>query len=721
MEKILSKKSALVVALLLAALGLSTAAQTVSTRPYSKTEWVNGVPYQVFNLPSDGDKAKHFIRANKQETEQPKKRLAKEEAQMVNVNIQLVEHDDIVEYPTEIYAIIEKELTNNEMGDLGKLLRTGDNSITAGIYTIWTFFKKLNADRELVNCYVFKESIPVYEDMTLVFDTDEAKNFVQTKVIARDGNEIRMQRIQLNNVGEWEITGGEDIAIGGFMPFFKENLRYSFGGLSCAEYWNDYNFYISDINDITLNLSLFFDKDDVIHTVSFYQKGIHDDIVFENNPNEFIEYEAKYKVTPLGEVSDSPHYPMICNSFYDAQFITMLLRNVTNGSVKYCFGKSEFYPNLPLRVVTGLTDYFRLDENDPEWEWYDAIYNLPIFNIDGELIRMNCGYFSNDISGYDFFHLDGETLFLNHFQYPGHPAFTNPVPHNSPETIGNNCPIMRTNSYVYLDDEFVFINGNTSSLGRCGEKRVSDKQAMTSIVKLNEMNVSEMGGDYILVTQEPNNGTYEVMLTNENVEVDGMPGKNVSQLYVDLTREDKAPPTLTMLHFRDTDGLVTDRFTTSNVGKIELSAEDIYSYPNWEENNIHYSINPLINVEVSYSPYGEDNWNELPVEEDPSLFYLPDMGNFFHGSLEGVTGQAYEGWFDLKVKVTDAAGNWQEQVISPAFRIDNLAYSSVATVGKDNAQEVARYNLAGQRVDANAKGVVIVKMSDGTARKILVP
>ena len=58
-------------------------------------------------------------------------------------------------------------------------------------------------------------------------------------------------------------------------------------------------------------------------------------------------------------------------------------------------------------------------------------------------------------------------------------------------------------------------------------------------------------------------------------------------------------------------------------------------------------------------------------------------------------------------------------MISPAFRIDNLAYSNVATVGSDNAREVARYNLASQRVDGDAKGVVIVKMSDGTARKVI--
>ena len=133
-----------------------------------------------------------------------------------------------------------------------------------------------------------------------------------------------------------------------------------------------------------------------------------------------------------------------------------------------------------------------------------------------------------------------------------------------------------------------------------------------------------------------------------------------------------------------------------------------------------YKTKPLESVEVSYSPYGEDNWNELAVEEVPEN-YWPVMGWFYTGSLAGVTGEALNGWFDLKIRLTDAAGNWQEQVLSPAFRIDDLAYSSVANVGKDNAHEVARYSIDGKRVDANHRGVTIVKMSDGTARKILVP
>ena len=128
----------------------------------------------------------------------------------------------------------------------------------------------------------------------------------------------------------------------------------------------------------------------------------------------------------------------------------------------------------------------------------------------------------------------------------------------------------------------------------------------------------------------------------------------------------------------------------------------------------------MANVEVAYSPYQEDNWNTLEVNNVPELYYNR-MGYYYTGSLASVTGKGLDGWFDLKIKVTDAAGNWQEQVISPAFRIDDLAYSGISTPRGDNAREVARYNQAGQRVDSNATGVVIVKMSDGTARKILVP
>ena len=706
MEKILSKKLTLVVALLLASLGLSTAAQTATTaRPYTKTQWVNGVPYQVTSLPGSESKMKQFIKANDQQAPQPKKRAAKEDAQMVNVNIQFVEHDDIEGYPSGVMAFSEEGKENAS-------LSMGENELETGVYTFRAIFYKLTADREYIDYYVFKESIPVYEDLTLTFDADEAKNFVQTKIIGSDGNEVQMYH-EIEGQG---LVGGECV-LGGFAPFVKEGFGYSFGGnFDGAGVWQCYNFYISDVDDIALNFSIYFDKNDIIHTVNFYQKGVHEDVVFENDPNDYVEQEIEYKETPLGV--GSPHYPIVNNSSCDgASFGHIIFRDVSDGKMTYRFGKSLFDPTFPIRIDLGLTDYAYINEWTEE-EDYTTTRSLPIFNIDGELRVVNSGFTSYDPTHMRLIDIDGETLLMNGFQYPGHPAFSYPVAQKSPEALNNSCPFMRTYAYVYVGDEIAMIQGMTCSLGRFGEKRESDTKTITRVVKFGETTETVIGPDFFVFSQDPNSGSLEATLTNENVDVDGISGKNVSQIYVDMTRDDKAFPTLTMLHFRNNDGLVTDRFATSDNGSIELSAGDIYEYPNWEENTIHTSVGK-VTVEVAYSPYGEDNWNEIAVEEDPSLFYLPDMGNFFRGSLEGVTGQAYEGWFDLKVKVTDAAGNWQEQVISPAFRIDNLAYSSVATVGNENAREVARYNLAGQRVDGDAKGVVIVKMSDGTARKVI--
>ena len=217
---------------------------------------------------------------------------------------------------------------------------------------------------------------------------------------------------------------------------------------------------------------------------------------------------------------------------------------------------------------------------------------------------------------------------------------------------------------------------------------------------------------------EPLNGIVDAAITNEKVMVDEMIGSNKARLHYTAGAEDEYAPTTTMLHFRNNDREVTDRFANADEGILEFSAGDF----NFMQTPMGYPAYNRIapeSVEVSYSPYGEDNWNELAVEEVPEN-YWPAMGWFYRGSLAGVTGQALKGWFDLKVKLTDAAGNWQEQVISPAFRIDDLAYSSVANVGKDNAHEVARYSLDGKRVDASHHGVTIIKMSDGTARKMIV-
>ena len=179
------------------------------------------------------------------------------------------------------------------------------------------------------------------------------------------------------------------------------------------------------------------------------------------------------------------------------------------------------------------------------------------------------------------------------------------------------------------------------------------------------------------------------------------------------------PPSIEMLHFKNDNGYVTVRFVSPEDGIMEFTAGDFNYIPNWERFFYYFDCKP-IDVAVEYAPYGTEEWIELDVEEIPEYYQEPGWGYFYRGSLAGVTGEGLNGWFDLRFRLKDESGNWMDQVVSPAFRIDELAYSSVTNIGSNNACEIARYNLAGQRIDANAPGVAIIRMSDGTARKLVV-
>lgn len=64
------------------------------------------------------------------------------------------------------------------------------------------------------------------------------------------------------------------------------------------------------------------------------------------------------------------------------------------------------------------------------------------------------------------------------------------------------------------------------------------------------------------------------------------------------------------------------------------------------------------------------------------------------------------------------AGN-SYTISSPTFNTQSVITAVNDLRGNSNAAEVGRYNVAGMPVDSNYRGIVIVVMSDGTARKVL--
>ena len=295
--------------------------------------------------------------------------------------------------------------------------------------------------------------------------------------------------------------------------------------------------------------------------------------------------------------------------------------------------------------------------------------------------------------------------------YPAHPRFSYAYEQKK-GIIGNNCPMVtfdsrnawnrwRNANMIIMFASHVGRNGEQIGSGDLfstmtakynGEQIYSGKQALDSL-RLSWVGVNP-------------DGNYEFEFTNDNVAVDGIPGKNVTSVAFDQRLEDQNPPLLTMLQFRDAENNVTDRFDMPDGGTIMFAGGDFdprsitymteYGYESYWD----YKECQPMTVEVSYAPYGSDEWQPLEgVEHQEEYDDIPGMGFFYQGSLSSVNRESENGWFDLKFRLVDEAGNWQEQTLSPAFRIDNLVQSAVTEVKTyRTTTDTAIYNLTGQHM-----------------------
>ena len=112
---------------------------------------------------------------------------------------------------------------------------------------------------------------------------------------------------------------------------------------------------------------------------------------------------------------------------------------------------------------------------------------------------------------------------------------------------------------------------------------------------------------------------------------------------------------------------------------------------------------------------------------------ITDCSAFIGGGLDGVRKTNTFGNAGCNTTVRFAPRQsgqftWGVQTVNAAYLGSTFAtgdafafeYSSVETVGTDNAEELQHYNIMGQPVDAKEKGLHIVRMSNGKHTKQLV-
>ncbi len=611
-------------------------------------------------------------------------------------------------------------------------LEYGSNTLDVpeGTYDIVVNFQKMDPnDNEWIrnDLYVIREQVTIDQDMELNFAASEAKNHIHFQTMTIDGEPAYtgLYGVDENwNVKILEEGNTDDVIC--HRKFYCEGygtLNEKFNNFAQTVVFPDYidasgeddaDFYVNNVSDRWVFYSYRTAIKGVnVYTSAYETRGASGDITVSNDPSKFQLFEDPFMTTDYQGLYVEERIPAYYFGADGWQFGCNCFETLPDGE-----NYKIYLSASPDDSEVGFVPYIYpiiLNGN------YEVLMYGPTLTVsNNHAIIANNGFYpfgteySEELDEY------GRDI-KTYPSWPTHPVFSYPV-EKKKENLGNNCPFL-----VAYPNQYEDIRGtNTTRVlyldllyrGRYGETKSQFNMADVKM-KLDGNDLLSADGPFYTTVDELLNGVVDATIVKEGLLIDDMAASNKAQLHYTAGAEDQNPPLVTMLQFKDDDENVTDRFATAADGTLELSAGDF-----------NYFVTPVSHlgtwfryipeaVEVSYSPYGEDNWDELAVEEVPEN-YWPTMGWFYTGSLASVTGQGLNGWFDLKIRVTDTAGNWQEQIISPAFRIDDLAYSSVASVGSSNAHEVARYNLAGQRVDANATGVVIIKMSDGTARKVLV-
>ena len=590
--------------------------------------------------------------------------------------------------------------------------------------------------------HVIKEQVNIKRDTTLVFNFADAKNQFNVETYKPNG-ELCQEWIFDYSEGEQKVI--KEANINAFNDFFMLNLKgvgpiaintvtsnvYEYGMLP------SYTMFINDLSDrYRLTLARSVNADDTWYIYKSETDNLTSGMTLKNDPANFQCYEEQFDTSFLGKTNNEEDNLGV-NMMGGIVSVDNVAIGELNGEseLKAVDGTVKLYVDAPKSEELGqghidVMPYAGLGKRveityvwEEVEETYTEVVTYPILGLPVVLSTNGVEYVnaSHDQGGNISFHVPEEG---NMMAYPGNPAFGfNDKQKSLP--YGTGCPINAFMSQNYFNKDINCFVGNFvfCYIGRYGEVRLVDMLNLKAEVSYNGKVICNNYGThdrdmYNFFMERNTDGVIDAEFINENVVVDELPGKNITNVHYNWGAEDMTAPTLQMLWFKNQDNNVIDRFDTGANGTLEFAGGDF---------NFHMLPDKYFfdckeqTVQVGYSPYNKNEWAALEVEEVPENFYMPGFGYFYRGSLKDVTGAGEKGWFDLKIRLEDAAGNWQEQVISPAFRIDDLVDTGI---GNNNQYTItnnnAVYDLMGRRMESQQKGISIVRRANGDVRKVVV-
>ena len=443
-------------------------------------------------------------------------------------------------------------------------------------------------------------------------------------------------------------------------------------------------------------------------------KDIAAETVLTNKAEDYMAFDAEY-----GEFADVPQ-KYTESTPYRWGFFFMRNNNVMDAcgsTLTQLDGKSKSYVSVNKGEDTDVELLFRhgqvsVVEVDPYSGgllFYPVISPVVTFSEDGA--RYN-HYISDD----QF--IDSEAMrpeggvdfrFLNPFS--SHPRFSWDYNPDEMPVFGNSVPVMVTVT-EWQPGLYPYSCLYPYYFGRMSELREADNFAAWAEVDVDGENIfqgtpNELKSWSLDEFSLPKaSGNYTFLFENDCATVDGMPSMNRTVMKVNASGPDREAPTLTMLNFRNAEDKITDKFENAADCTLEFSAADLSSQMN-EFNCDWFRCESPAAVKVECAAEGSENFKELTVHEVPELFTTPAFGSFYRVSFADVDTRSESGWFQIRVTVTDAVGNSQQQTLTPALYIGSLASVDAVDIeegitigdGVIRAEgEITVYDIAGKLV-----------------------
>ena len=235
--------------------------------------------------------------------------------------------------------------------------------------------------------------------------------------------------------------------------------------------------------------------------------------------------------------------------------------------------------------------------------------------------------------------------------------------------------------------------------------------------------------------EDPAPGKYRFDIQTFPGEIDGMESKTILSTGFDQTKPDCVAPGVQILSFVNKERTITNTFAKPADGTLRLVAGDFVLDPETSDGDGAYVNAPDVVVPtIEYSPYGKNEWKELVCVEDnfdlPPCYGHTPYAPAYTATLMHITEEALMGWFDVRISMTDASGNFMTQTVSPAFKIESLA--GVASPMADLDVKVSGnsiiapadaevYDLQGRRCGATSldAGMYIVRCGQRSAKVIV--